>query len=125
MVILGKGEKGNAHQIRDQEQPRERLELPPISTLDLVQPAQWGCAALGLPHGDVDRQIRRARWSACVLLVVRPAPTQRAGGRVGALSLPFVRFTGPVRGVHFHVVQPLFVSGGDDYKIKVHRDGVF
>ena len=28
-------------------------------------------------------------------------------------------FTGPVRGIDFHNVQPLFVSGGDDYKIKV------
>ena len=27
--------------------------------------------------------------------------------------------TGPVRGIHFHNTQPLFVSGGDDYKIKV------
>jgi coatomer protein complex subunit alpha (xenin) len=26
---------------------------------------------------------------------------------------------GPVRGVCFHISQPLFVSGGDDYKIKV------
>lgn len=26
---------------------------------------------------------------------------------------------GPVRGVDFHSQQPLFVSGGDDYKIKV------
>ncbi len=26
---------------------------------------------------------------------------------------------GPVRGVHFHKNQPLIVSGGDDYKIKV------
>jgi coatomer protein complex subunit alpha (xenin) len=26
---------------------------------------------------------------------------------------------GPVRGVHFHKTQPLIVSGGDDYKIKV------
>merc|ERR1711998_782769 len=26
---------------------------------------------------------------------------------------------GPVRGVCFHQVQPLFVTGGDDYKIKV------
>jgi coatomer protein complex subunit alpha (xenin) len=30
-----------------------------------------------------------------------------------------VFFLGPVRGVHFHLTQPLFVSGGDDYKIKV------
>ena len=27
---------------------------------------------------------------------------------------------GPVRGVDFHPNQPLFVSGGDDYKIKVY-----
>lgn len=27
--------------------------------------------------------------------------------------------SGPVRGVDFHKTQPLFVSGGDDYKIKV------
>lgn len=27
--------------------------------------------------------------------------------------------TGPVRGINFHNNQPLFVSGGDDYKIKV------
>ena len=27
--------------------------------------------------------------------------------------------TGPVRGICFHSQQPLFVSGGDDYKIKV------
>ena len=26
---------------------------------------------------------------------------------------------GPVRGIDFHENQPLFVSGGDDYKIKV------
>jgi len=26
---------------------------------------------------------------------------------------------GPVRGINFHMTQPLFVSGGDDYKIKV------
>ena len=28
-------------------------------------------------------------------------------------------FLGPVRGINFHANQPLFVSGGDDYKIKV------
>lgn len=27
--------------------------------------------------------------------------------------------SGPVRGIAFHPTQPLFVSGGDDYKIKV------
>ncbi|GFO24202.1 coatomer subunit alpha [Plakobranchus ocellatus] len=28
-------------------------------------------------------------------------------------------WTSPVRGIHFHNQQPLFVSGGDDYKIKI------
>ena len=31
----------------------------------------------------------------------------------------FDEHDGPVRGVDFHKHQPLFVSGGDDYKIKV------
>jgi len=35
------------------------------------------------------------------------------------LPLSLCRAAGPVRGVHFHRSQPLFVSGGDDYKIKV------
>lgn len=29
---------------------------------------------------------------------------------------------GPVRGICFHTQQPLFVSGGDDYKIKVKQN---
>lgn len=31
----------------------------------------------------------------------------------------FDEHDGPVRGVAFHNQQPIFVSGGDDYKIKV------
>ena len=31
----------------------------------------------------------------------------------------FDEHDGPVRGINFHCNQPLFVSGGDDYKIKV------
>ena len=31
----------------------------------------------------------------------------------------FDEHEGPVRGIDFHAQQPLFVSGGDDYKIKV------
>ena len=31
----------------------------------------------------------------------------------------FDEHDGPVRGVDFHKVQPLFVTGGDDYKIKI------
>lgn len=54
----------------------------------------------------------------------RPSKQRRAGARAGAASrlmppLPTARSAGPVRGVHFHRSQPLFVSGGDDYKIKV------
>ena len=32
----------------------------------------------------------------------------------------FDEHDGPVRGVDFHAQQPIFVSGGDDYKIKVN-----
>lgn len=38
---------------------------------------------------------------------------------MGTLIDRFDEHDGPVRGVHFHPSQPLFVSGGDDYKIKV------
>lgn len=38
--------------------------------------------------------------------------------RMGSLIDRFDEHDGPVRGVHFHKSQPLFVSGGDDYKIK-------
>lgn len=33
----------------------------------------------------------------------------------------FDEHDGPVRGICFHNQQPLFVSGGDDYKIKVRN----
>ena len=39
--------------------------------------------------------------------------------RMGTLIDRFDEHDGPVRGVSFHKSQPLFVSGGDDYKIKV------
>lgn len=39
---------------------------------------------------------------------------------MGTLIDRFDEHDGPVRGVHFHKSQPLFVSGGDDYKIKVN-----
>ncbi|KAG0449917.1 hypothetical protein HPP92_027024 [Vanilla planifolia] len=39
--------------------------------------------------------------------------------RMGTLIDRFDEHDGPVRGVHFHKLQPLFVSGGDDYKIKL------
>eukprot|EP00929_Paragymnodinium_shiwhaense_P101409 TRINITY_DN644_c0_g2_i1.p1 TRINITY_DN644_c0_g2~~TRINITY_DN644_c0_g2_i1.p1 ORF type:complete len:1222 (+),score=326.60 TRINITY_DN644_c0_g2_i1:199-3864(+) len=40
--------------------------------------------------------------------------------RIGSLIDKFEEHEGgPVRGVCFHLTQPLFVSGGDDYKIKV------
>ena len=38
---------------------------------------------------------------------------------MGTLLERFDEHDGPVRGVCFHSVQPLFVTGGDDYKIKV------
>ena len=39
--------------------------------------------------------------------------------RMCTLIDKFDEHDGPVRGVDFHKQQPLFVSGGDDYKIKV------
>jgi coatomer subunit alpha len=45
--------------------------------------------------------------------------TQLWDYRMGTLIDRFDEHDGPVRGVHFHKSQPLFVSGGDDYKIKV------
>ena len=39
--------------------------------------------------------------------------------RMGSLLETFTDHEGPVRGVDFHITQPLFVSGGDDCKIKV------
>lgn len=39
--------------------------------------------------------------------------------KMGALLDRFDEHDGPVRGIDFHRSQPLFVSGGDDYKIKV------
>lgn len=41
------------------------------------------------------------------------------GVGVGGCSCRFDEHDGPVRGVDFHKTQPLIVSGGDDYKIKV------
>ena len=45
-------------------------------------------------------------------------PLQLWDYRMGTLIDRFDEHDGPVRGVHFHKSQPLFVSGGDDYKIK-------
>ena len=39
--------------------------------------------------------------------------------RVGTVIDRFEEHDGPVRGVDFHLTEPLLVSGGDDYKIKV------
>ncbi|PRD19978.1 UNVERIFIED_CONTAM: Coatomer subunit alpha [Trichonephila clavipes] len=39
--------------------------------------------------------------------------------RMCTLLDKFDEHDGPVRGICFHNQQPLFVSGGDDYKIKV------
>lgn len=41
--------------------------------------------------------------------------------RMCTLLEKFDEHDGPVRGICFHIQQPLFVSGGDDYKIKVKR----
>ena len=44
--------------------------------------------------------------------------------RMCTLIDKFDEHDGPVRGICFHNQQPLFVSGGDDYKIKVRVTSV-
>ena len=44
--------------------------------------------------------------------------------RMCTLIDKFDEHDGPVRGICFHNQQPLFVSGGDDYKIKVRLAAV-
>lgn len=39
--------------------------------------------------------------------------------RAGSVSVCSPLTPGPVRGISFHPTQPIFCSGGDDYKIKV------
>jgi hypothetical protein len=65
---------------------------------------------------DVSRCHVRAICSHVRLLLM---PSQLWDYRMGTLIDRFDEHDGPVRGVHFHITQPLFVSGGDDYKIKV------
>jgi coatomer subunit alpha len=48
-----------------------------------------------------------------------PSPSGRWDYRVGTVIDRFEEHDGPVRGVDFHLHEPLIVSGGDDYKIKV------
>ena len=54
-----------------------------------------------------------------VLLISLLQLKQRWDYRVGTVIDRFEEHDGPVRGVDFHLLQPLLVSGGDDYKIKV------
>ena len=50
-----------------------------------------------------------------------PPPPPRNIPRLQCLiECTFIISVGPVRGVDFHSNQPLFVSGGDDYNIKVY-----
>src|SRR6201991_3903671 len=56
-------------------------------------------------------------------MIFKRMGTDRSGRlwdyRMGTLIDRFEEHDGPVRGIDFHKTQPLFVSGGDDYKIKV------
>ena len=53
------------------------------------------------------------------LIANAPFPRASTRSRMGVLLERFDEHDGPVRGVDFHKIQPLIVSGGDDYKIKV------
>ena len=61
-----------------------------------------------------------------MIIAAAPSSTSLRSTRVGRewrsfshVAYAFLPFVGPVRGVCFHLTQPLFVSGGDDYKVKV------
>lgn len=45
--------------------------------------------------------------------------------RMGTLIDRFDEHDGPVRGIAFHRSQPLFVSGGDDYKARLAAPSIF
>lgn len=59
-------------------------------------------------------------WRPWVLSSLHNGTIQLWDYRMCTLLDKFEEHDGPVRGVCFHSQQPLFVSGGDDYKIKVH-----
>ena len=46
-------------------------------------------------------------------------------GDILYVIVSFISMLGPVRGIDFHNNQPLFVSGGDDYKIKAREQTLF
>lgn len=71
-------------------------------------------------HRGVDRFL-----SVCPQTLIALCGFQLWDYRMGTLIDRFDEHDGPVRGVHFHKSQPLFVSGGDDYKIKVGRQTSF
>ncbi|EEY21348.1 coatomer subunit alpha [Verticillium alfalfae VaMs.102] len=53
-----------------------------------------------------------------ILVALHSSTIQLWDYRMGTLIDRFEEHDGPVRGIDFHKTQPLFVSGGDDYKIK-------
>ena len=54
-----------------------------------------------------------------ILVALHSSTIQLWDYRMGTLIDRFEEHDGPVRGIDFHKTQPLFASGGDDYKIKV------
>ena len=57
--------------------------------------------------------------SECYIFSLHNGVIQLWDYRMCTLLEKFDEHEGPVRGIDFHAQQPLFVSGGDDYKIKV------
>jgi len=58
-------------------------------------------------------------YSYCFVHSLHNGVIQLWDYRMCTLLDKFDEHDGPVRGICFHNQQPLFVSGGDDYKIKV------
>ena len=71
-------------------------------------------------HTDINQNLRLWLNQYFLLFSLHSGVIQLWDYRMCALLEKFDEHDGPVRGICFHSQQPLFVSGGDDYKIKVH-----
>ena len=94
----------NTIPVRVQVFQSEGNRLPPEAAMDTCFASLVDDSTLGLPV-----------WNFCG----RRTDPLLTKHRMGTLIDRFEEHDGPVRTVDFHKTQPMFASGGDDYKIKV------
>ena len=100
---------------------RCRLSYGPADTtathcLLLCSKIQIGFTFLVPAHPGCPGQMAIKRVCVCVCVC---ACVPRGHVVLSVNNSSVCHCSGPVRGICFHSQQPLFVSGGDDYKIKV------